>query len=256
MFPREHGAYGQLLFPLITVLASGHPLQGYGAAAALSVAAVFVFLAHEPALIVLGQRGARVRRESGRRAFYWLAVFGALGIAFGVLGLALADRKAARWLVAPIALGIALTLLIAARREHTTEGELVSAAAFSSLAVPIGVAAHVPFDAALTCAVAFWSAFAAATLAVRATIFWKRHPLGIWTRIGAVAFAAGAAALTWWLADQRLPDATGRWAALPVCALAAAVGAVAPEPARIRTVGWLLVGATGLMAALLVAGMR
>ena len=256
MFPREHGAYGQLLFPLLTVLAAGHPSQGYGAALALALAAGCVFLAHEPALIVLGQRGARARREDGPRARRWLSVLGALAVVFGALGLSASERGVSASLAAPIAFATVLAILVALRQEHTTAGELVSAAAFSSLALPVGLAAHLSPGAALTCAVAFWSAFSAATLSVRATIFWKRHPLGVWTRAGAVAFAVAAAVLIWWLADRQLTAALARWAALPVCSVAAVVAAAAPPPARLRTIGWLLVGATGVMAVLLVVGIR
>ena len=45
MLPKEHGAYGQLLFPIATALAIGHPGPG---AALLSAAALCAFLGHEP----------------------------------------------------------------------------------------------------------------------------------------------------------------------------------------------------------------
>src|SRR5512144_1851394 len=74
LFPREHGAWGQLAFPLATGLNIGRP----GPAAFLLCAAVVAaFLGHEPLLVVLGQRGHRARDAHGRRALRALAVSGA-----------------------------------------------------------------------------------------------------------------------------------------------------------------------------------
>jgi hypothetical protein len=71
LLPKEHGAYGQLAFPLITALiVAGLSVAG----ALLTVAVVAAFLAHEPAAVVLDQRGARARRELGGSAIRWLAV--------------------------------------------------------------------------------------------------------------------------------------------------------------------------------------
>ncbi|PYR50160.1 MAG: hypothetical protein DMF89_10175, partial [Acidobacteria bacterium] len=102
MFPREHGAYGQLLFPLITALAIGHP----GAAAlCLSASAVCAFMAHEPLLVLLGHRGARAVREQGLRARRWLAAFAAGAIASGAIAMALMPVAARIALAVPAAGG-------------------------------------------------------------------------------------------------------------------------------------------------------
>ena len=67
--PREHGAYGQLVFPLVTAfgvagLSSGGLL--------LATAVIAAFLAHEPAAVRFGQRGVRASREDGAGAARWL----------------------------------------------------------------------------------------------------------------------------------------------------------------------------------------
>ncbi|PWT82253.1 MAG: hypothetical protein C5B57_08975 [Blastocatellia bacterium] len=49
MLPREHGVYGQMLFPLATALLVGRPTVP---AFALVAAGVFAFLAHESLLVV------------------------------------------------------------------------------------------------------------------------------------------------------------------------------------------------------------
>ena len=51
LLPREHGAYAQLAFPLLSVLIAAHwnlPVVGF------AVATVALFFAHEPVLILLG----------------------------------------------------------------------------------------------------------------------------------------------------------------------------------------------------------
>src|SRR5512140_1483244 len=96
LIPREHGAYGQLGFPLLAALGCGRPGV---AALCLVLAFVAAFIAHEPVLILLGDRGTRARRESYRDAVLTLAVSG--GVAIVAAGVALAFMPAAhRWTVA------------------------------------------------------------------------------------------------------------------------------------------------------------
>ena len=79
--PREHGAYGQLAFPLLCALALGRPSWA-GALSCVAFAALFA--AHEPALVLAGKRGARARQIGGRRARKVLAAWLALGLAAGL----------------------------------------------------------------------------------------------------------------------------------------------------------------------------
>ncbi|MBK8937310.1 MAG: YwiC-like family protein [Polyangiaceae bacterium] len=72
LMPREHGAYGQLVLPAAAALIAWPSFGG----AALAVAATAMFLAHEPALVLLGQRGARARAELGAAARSRLTVLG------------------------------------------------------------------------------------------------------------------------------------------------------------------------------------
>jgi hypothetical protein len=87
LVPREHGAYGQLAMPLLTALAIGRP--GISALA-LTAAVVLAFVAHEPLLVAVGQRGPRALELDGARARRRLVWLGALVLACGALGLALA----------------------------------------------------------------------------------------------------------------------------------------------------------------------
>ncbi len=56
LLPKEHGAYGQMAFPLATAFA----VAGMNAPALLiGVAVLAGSLAHEPVLVLLGMRGTR-----------------------------------------------------------------------------------------------------------------------------------------------------------------------------------------------------
>src|SRR6266540_2736363 len=113
LLPREHGAWGQLAMPLATGLALGRP----GAAALLLVAGiVLAFLAHEPLLVVLGQRGRRVKEALGARAARRLAALGAAAVVCGVTALLLASPAARLAALAPAALALPVAPLVAATR--------------------------------------------------------------------------------------------------------------------------------------------
>ena len=89
LLPKEHGAYGQMAFPLITALV----VCGATAPALFTVVAIVTgFLAHEPALVLLGMRGARARRELARDARRWMLVLGAATCTAGALAVLTAPR--------------------------------------------------------------------------------------------------------------------------------------------------------------------
>ena len=69
LWPKEHGAYGQITFPLIAAFAvAGVSVGGL----LIATATIAGFLAHEPALVVLGLRGSRAKRELWGQAVLWL----------------------------------------------------------------------------------------------------------------------------------------------------------------------------------------
>ena len=171
LLPREHGAWGQLAMPLATGLALGRP----GPAAVLLVAAVVLaFLAHEPLLVALGQRGRRAKELAGARATRRLAVLGAGALVCGVAALLLAPPAARLAALAPAALALPVAPLVALRLEKTTAGELLVAAALSACAAPVALAAGAPAAWAWGSVVTWFASFAAATLPVRATLLWAR----------------------------------------------------------------------------------
>jgi hypothetical protein len=253
MLPREHGAYGQLLFPLVTALAIGRPGTG---AAALAVAAVAIFLSHESLLVLLGQRGQRAAREHGAAARRWFAVLGSIGAAAGLVALALMEPRARLALLLPVAFAAVLAVWIARRREHTTSGEIVTALSLSSLALPVALTAGAPEAAAATCALVFAIAFLVATVSVRAVILCGRGAAGPATRIVAALLPVCGVAGLWLLARGGAASPAGPWAVLPVGGVGFVLAAAAPSPRHVRAIGWTLVCATAIAAAVLVAALR
>jgi hypothetical protein len=168
LLPKEHGAYGQLAFPVVSSLT----LAGVTPSSVLIAGAVIaLFVAHEPLLVLLGRRGTRARREHGRTAVVWLGAAGVLGLALGLASFALAPANAKWWFGLPLSTGAVLAAAIAADQERTAGGEVAAALTFSFVAAPMCVAAGADPGIALSVAVVFATIFATSTLAVRGIIF-------------------------------------------------------------------------------------
>lgn len=253
MFPREHGAYGQLLFPLATALAIGHPAPG---AIALAAAAVFAFLAHEPLLVLIGQRGRRAARDERARAWRWLAPEIGVFVLCAVLAATFVPAPARAALAAPAVLALAVLTAIGAGQERSTAGELLSALALSSVALPVALASGASGTAALTVAVVFAAASVAATVCVRAVIMHAKQPPAVPWRNAGAALSVAAVALLSGLAGRGMLDVIAPWAALPACAGGCLLVAAPPPTTRLRTVGWTLVGTTVVTSAVLAAALR
>lgn len=253
LLPREHGAWGQLAFPLVSGLALGRLAP---AALALAAAVVLAFLAHEPLLVVLGQRGHRTRGALGGRAARRLLATAAGALAAGAAGLALAPAPARLALVPTALLGAAAVALALRRLERTTAGEIVIASALATAAAPIALAAGASPRSALSAAVAWVAAFTAATLSVRAILLrartrgaTDRRPaaaLGICALVAAVTWAAARGVLAWAAAVALLP------VALPALALTV----LRVRPQRLTAVGWTIAAASAVALVTLVAGLR
>jgi hypothetical protein len=253
LLPREHGAWGQLAFPLATGLALGRP----GAASLLLCAgAVAAFLAHEPLLVVLGQRGVRARDARGRRAARALAgaALGAAG--FAAAGLWLSEAEARLAAMPALTFGAVAVASASARLERTTAGELVVAAALAACAAPVAIAAGATPVAARSGAVAWLAAFSAAILAVRAVLLLARTKGAVDRRPLAALAIAGIQGVALVAAAHGAIAWAGAVAILPVVATALAVTVLPLRPQRLTAVGWSIVGASVATFAALVVGLR
>ena len=121
MLPKEHGAYGQIAFPIVTAfLVAGVSTSGL----LMATAVIAGFLAHEPAAILLGMRGTRAKREWWSRAIRWLGCTLVVGVAAGAGALFLVDTPA-RWsILVPLAPTLLLAISTARGRDKSWEGEV------------------------------------------------------------------------------------------------------------------------------------
>lgn len=252
LMPREHGAYGQLALPLLSALALAAPSW---ASLALTVGFLAAFLAHEPLLVALGQRGGRARREHGARAVrrgIALTALAALGVGLGAL-LGGSDVRAA--LVLPGVLALALAPFVLARRERSLAGEVLAAAALSATALPVARAGGAPLAAALVL-VAVWSVgYAEATVVIRGVIAASRGDasarLPLRAALPAATLLAGVA--LWPLGPFARALCLG---VAPLGALALVLALFPPPARRIRAVGWGTVAASVVTLLTLVASLR
>ncbi len=253
LLPREHGAWGQLAFPLATALNIGRP----GAGAFLLCAAVIAaFLAHEPLLVVLGRRGSLARDAHGRGALRALLVAGLAAAALAAAGLWLSSPAAWLAFLPAATLGAAAIVAASARVERTTLGELVVAAALAAAAAPVALAGGATSLAARSAALAWAAAFTAAILPVRAVVERARtngevdgRPLAAFAVVAlqGVALIAAAHGVVAW---------AGALGILPVFAAGLAITVLPIRPQRLAEVGWSIVGASVATLLALVYGLR
>lgn len=252
MLPHEHGAWGQLAMPLLTALAIARPTP---AALALTAAVVLAFVAHEPALVLLGQRGRRVKDEEGGRARRWLAATGGLAAVLGAAGVVLAPPAARLALAVPAALAAAVALLVVRRLEKTVAGEIAVAAALASAGLAVALAGGASLEHAFAAALAWILAFGAATLAVQVILVrvrskGARDPGRLHAVLSALLAAVAVA-----LSAAGLPAALA-WATLPTAAFSIVVCLGSFSPKRLRELGWAIVGSSVVTLVILVVGLR
>lgn len=232
LMPREHGAYGQLALPLLTALLSGHASWG---APLYAAAAVFAFCAHEPLLVLLGQRGARVLREAGGRARVRLVSLAALALLCAGLALALSRLTARLAFAAPLGGALLVGLIIWRKQERTAWGEISAACALAAAGLPVAIAGGVSAPRALG-AWGVWSiGFGLVTLSLRRAIHGHKgdaHPTA-WSLA-----VPPLLVLSCWLIARS--SAAIALAALPMAAAALGLFVMPPSPKRLRQVGWLL----------------
>ncbi len=247
LIPREHGAYAELGFPLL----SGLVLASPGPASFLFVAAaVLLFFANEPAVVLAGARGKRLQQEMGEAAKRQLAVLATLGAVAGLAALALAPVPA-RWLsLVPAAFALCLVPAVLSKNLKTLPGEALAAAAFSSMHLPVAAAGGA--DGALLWGppLMWFATTMVATFAVHAI---KSRvtglkgwvvPLATWSAPLALAVALAAA---WTFPAVR---AVCLAACLPLAGVLA-VNRLAPGPKRLKHVGWMLLAANALAVTIL-----
>lgn len=248
--PKEHGAYALVLAPLAVAFTRGEPTW---AGAGFALAAVCAFLAHEPALVVLAHRGARVRREQGRAARSALAVRAVLAIVAGGLAMAWAP-SAAR---AAAAAGVALCVLVAAfvlrGREKSDAGTLLLALAGAAGGVPVALANGWGLEGALLTAQVFAVIGAVSMLTVRELIPKRKRAAGLVSYVGWLAASVAALGIITGALNAHV-EAHLAWALVPTLAVTVLLLLLRPPARHLRAVGWSLAAATLAACGLLAFG--
>jgi hypothetical protein len=253
LLPKEHGTYGELLFPLITALGIGGVTTG---GVLVALAALAGYLAHESVAVLAGLRGPRARRDHAPEARWGLATLGTLCAILGGAGLAALPADARLALLAPSVLSVATLAAAWLGRVRSAWGEAVAAAALSAWSLPVALAGRASLMAALACWGIWAAVFIAGTLAVRALIARTRRQPAWPEALASALVSAGAFAGALWLVQlDRLPP--GVLVAFVPTTLAAGVLGVPGITARhLRRVGWTLVTASIGTLCALVATLR
>ncbi len=243
-WPREHGAYAELGFPLVTGLTlAGPSLSG----SCLAVGAVLLFLAHEPLAVLTGMRGLRLRQELARQAGQRLGLLLGLGAALGVCGALLGGPDVWITLLVPLLPAGVLVPWMLRQQQKSLTAELLIVAVFAGTVVPLVVSGGGSERVGSIAAGIWFSSFALGTIAVHGLkVHHKRQAGAAWLR--GSAFTLGAIVLAGMLTGAAtgqvpVPAAVG---VIPPIAVAVAIAAVPIHPRRLRLVGWSLVSANVL----------
>jgi hypothetical protein len=246
MVPREHGAYAELLFPIVTVFLGGSPTTSTWL---LAIGAIASFLANEPLLVLFGQRGTRTKREESERAKRALLVFALVALGTGIAGLLLAAPVVQYAVGVPLLLGVALVMLAIQGLERSMVGEALAASTLSSIAVPLGLSAGLDLTLTLAVALIWLVTSLLGTAVVRLTVARTkaksdeelarvRFERALLVLVCLAVIAVGVAA----------PYGTrvGLWilaAAVPVAVVVLVMAVLQPTARRLRLMGWSLVAA-------------
>jgi hypothetical protein len=237
-------------FPLLSGLMLGSP----GAASWLfAAAAILLFVAHEPLVVLLGLRGKRLQQELAGAARLRLAIVGGFGAAAGLVAMWLAP-PAARWLsLVPAFLAAGLVPAVLAKNLKTVPGELAAAAAFSTMHLPVAASGGVA-GVALWGPPVMWFAVAVAVTLVAHAIKSRVTGATPWVPLAA-AWVTPICLLAALAMGLGVPD----WRIVAFAACVPLAGTVvlhflALSPRKLKQVGWTVVAANALALTLLVVG--
>lgn len=246
MVPREHGAYAELLFPIVTVFLGGAPSASTWL---LATGAIACFLANEPLLVLVGQRGTRTKREDSDRAQRALLIFVLVALGAGIAGLLLAPRASQIAVGVPFILGASLVMLAIQGLERSMVGETLAATTLSSTAIPLGLSAGLGLTETLAVALIWLVTSLLGTAQVRLTVARTkakaagdrarvRTKRALLVLVSALVIGIGVAA--------PYGSRAGLWvlaAAVPVALVVLVMAVLQPNARRLRLMGWSLVAA-------------
>ncbi|MFT3928579.1 MAG: YwiC-like family protein [Myxococcales bacterium] len=238
LWPREHGAYVQLLGPLLIALFFVRPSA---TTLTWAVMVVCLFLLHEPVMLLLGRRGERAKAELGflaRHRAEWLGVVAAV-TGFG--GLTQASWEAALWFVVSLGFALLSARFLFAKQERTVRGQLVVGVALASFTMPMLVSSAVPSARALCLTGTLALTHALGCITARGVIYRKQDAGRL---LHVAAFAAFLAALLLGLVHRSVMPLAWSLAPLPFAGIAGALALGLFSPRSPKPVGWALTAAS------------
>lgn len=246
MVPREHGAYAELLFPIVSVLLGGSPTTSTWL---LAIGAIACFLGNEPLLVLFGQRGTRMKREESDHAKRALLVFLLVALGAGVPGLLLATTAVQFAVGIPLLLGAGLIMLAIQGLERSMFGEGLAAITLSSTAIPLGLSAGLDLTSALAVTLIWLVTSLLGTAVVRLTVGRAKAKTdealaGVRFKRVLLIFTCLAVIVVGVAAPYA--SRVGLWvlaAAVPVAVVVLVMAALEPTARRLRLMGWSLVAA-------------
>jgi hypothetical protein len=244
LLPKEHGAWGQLLLPLAVALSAVDAV--HWPAWLLAAAAFALFMAHEPLVVWLGQRGRRAAREQSARAVRHLSVWWIIAGATGGSALLASDWMVRGCVAVVLAQALVFFFWFVARgNERSTLGECWLALTLPGAALPVAVAAGTTLPAALHTWASFALAFTAGVFGVRGIIHQHKFRTAGAGWSGLLVVFVGIVVLT-------LLAPIDGIAALVFWAIVVGNRWICPTPKALRRVGWCLVLGSVLQTVLLV----
>jgi hypothetical protein len=239
IFPREHGAYFELGFPLLSSLTVVAPT---GTSVAFAVAALLLFLSHESLAIVSGVRGRRARQESGDRARHTFLILAGTGVVVGGTGMVFVDPDVRLAALVPLGLVGVLVPWVVRRRQKSLVAELVVVGVFATVVFPVGMAGQMTWRMALLVTAVWLGSFIPSTVTVHALkLHHKGRPAALPMRLaglGTALLVAGGGVTA--AAAGKIP-ALAAVALLPPAGAACGLSAWPVHPRNLRRVGWTLV---------------
>lgn len=247
MAPKEHGAWGQLGFPLLVSLGIGRPgLVAVG----MALSAVALFMAHEPLVVLLGQRGTRAVREAAAVAKLRLGITLGLGGTLGATAWFSAEPPARLAALVCFALGlVAFGVFLIRGRERSTLGELWIAWTLSASGTPVALASGAVLPSAILCWISFALAYSAGVFGIRGLI--RDHRESKWH-----AGWFGLASILVAILGLSVLSQDSAFAALSFWGVVAGSRLARPSLKSLRRIGWLLIGASVVQAAWLLWAFR
>jgi hypothetical protein len=232
-----------------TALAVGIP----GAAAwCFAASALAWFLLYEPAAVLLGVRGDRLRLAAGSGARLYAVVVALVGALLGVVALILSPPAARLATLVPAALALLLVPVVLRGKQKTLAAEILVVATLAAVLLPVAAAAGME-DRLAWMAFGVWLvSYGLITLLVHAVKAHHKQLAGKRWTVWATPLLAGltAAAGLASAATRSVPPPVGL-ALLPAALFVLVVSLLRVHPRKLRVVGWSVVGVSVLTLVLL-----